>query len=162
MRDLLGEDDKISTEKLLAELPKMEDRPWAEYKNDKPITARGISSLLRRFDGVKPKTVRQGTTLKGYSRELLAPAFKRYLPAPIPSAESVTSVTPLANSLSGIAVERVTDIATAERSEATSSVVTDVTDRNHGVGPHGQECEPDETQIAVFDSISGIRGEEVL
>ena len=65
VRELLGDADAIYTRRLLEELPKRDDRPWSEYRHDKPITARGVASLLGRF-GVKPQTVRLGAeTEKG-------------------------------------------------------------------------------------------------
>ncbi len=90
---LIGSADAIFTATILDELIKREDRPWPEYRHDKPITARGVASLLGRF-GVKPGTVRVGSaTGKGYAREKLAPAFNRYLKPPIPLNANVTSVT---------------------------------------------------------------------
>lgn len=89
----------LATEHVLAGLHKMEHRPWPEYRNDKPITARGLARLLSRF-GVRPKTIRLGpeTTAKGYERAHLAPVFKAYLPATTSASDlSVTCVTPAAD-----------------------------------------------------------------
>lgn len=93
VRELLADGDSIPTRRLLEELTQREDRPWSEYRHEKPIAARGIASLLGRF-GIKPQTIRCGaTTEKGYSREKLAPAFNLYLERPTPTGLSVTSVT---------------------------------------------------------------------
>lgn len=84
----------ILTTDLLEALVKREDRPWPEYRHDRPITARGIASLLGRFK-VRSTTVRAGEGRgKGYRGEDLAPVFRKYLKkAPTPPALSVTSVT---------------------------------------------------------------------
>lgn len=92
---LLGTNDTVFTDFLLRELASMEDRPWSEYgRLDKPITARGLASLLGRF-GVKPGTVRAGElTGKGYTRQKLAPAFLRYIPElSTPHGNAVPAVT---------------------------------------------------------------------
>jgi hypothetical protein len=75
---------------IVAELAKLEHRPWPEYRHDRPITTRGVASLLGRF-GIKPTAIRNGLEVeKGYRIEALAPAFKRYLP---PHTAGVTNVT---------------------------------------------------------------------
>ncbi len=112
LRDMLGDGNAIFTERILAELVQTDDRPWSEYRHDKPITARGVANLLGRF-GVKSGTVRiQAATGKGYSRDKLAPAFNRYLEpsTPIPSVTSVTRVSSDAVSAPGSGdVTHVTD-----------------------------------------------------
>jgi hypothetical protein len=81
--------DALFSAAIIQELGQREDRPWPEYRGDKPITTRGLASLLARF-GLKPKTVRVGIeTAKGYKMAELAPVFATYLP----SDPSVTSVT---------------------------------------------------------------------
>lgn len=110
VRTIMGANDAVFTETLLKELTAMDHRPWSEYgRLEKPITARGVASLLGRFS-VKPGTVRiSEVTAKGYTLGKLAPAFLRYLPTP--SDPSVTSVT------------------TAEDCES----VTDVTHQKQGI-----------------------------
>jgi hypothetical protein len=128
VRDLLGDGNAIFTERILAELVQRDDRPWSEYRHEKPITARGVARLLGRF-GIKSGTVRiQAATGKGYSREKLAPAFNRYLAAPTNPILSVTSVT-----------------TTADGS------VTDVTDSSASAGhdDRGEAWEPDESQLEL-------------
>ena len=100
--------DAVFTSTILEVLCAREDRPWPEYRHDRPITARGVASLLGRF-GVKPTTVRIGESVsKGYKIESLTPVFRTYLNTSIPSVTSVTSP-----------------------SEAPG--VTDVTDRKEGI-----------------------------
>lgn len=58
----------------------MEDRPWPEYRQGKPITAPRLARRLKPY-GVTPKTIRIGeNTAKGYKLEDLRDAFARYLP----------------------------------------------------------------------------------
>jgi hypothetical protein len=120
VRDIMGDSPVIFTERLLRQLIEMDDRPWSEYgRFDKPITARGLASLLGRF-GVKPGTVRlHEDTGKGYALQKLAPAFLRYLPAP--SAESVTSVT---NPIVVAIVTDVTDAREGVRGGENAGVIT--------------------------------------
>lgn len=74
-------------------LAAMEDRPWSEYRNDRPISKRGLASLLGRF-GVKPKNIRVSSeVVKGYEYSALLPAFSTYLTPPVSNATSATTAT---------------------------------------------------------------------
>ena len=55
----------------LDKLTVMEGRPWGEWSRDKPLSAHGLSKLLKPF-GVQPRQVRlpDGPSLKGYRRLL--------------------------------------------------------------------------------------------
>jgi len=65
---------------VLAALVDLEGRPWAEWNRGRPISARQLGTLLRRF-GIKPGTIRIGdATPKGYVLSDLVDAFGRYLP----------------------------------------------------------------------------------
>ena len=52
-----------------------------EYRQGRPLSSIGLARLLKRF-GVQPGTIRlsDGRTPKGYKRESLSEAFRRYLP----------------------------------------------------------------------------------
>jgi hypothetical protein len=114
----------LYSEWVVQELTKREDRPWPEYRGDKPISKRGLASLLGRF-GVKPRTVRDGAeTAKGYRLEDLAPVFRTYLVAPHTAISNVTSVT------------------TDHSAPGNAACVTDVTDRVSGIGA-SPEDDPD-------------------
>ena len=78
--------DRIPSADLAEALSAMENRPWPEWRQDKPITPRQIAKLLEPF-GVTPGTIRiaGGTTVKGYKLEQFTEVFQRYV-----SAESVT------------------------------------------------------------------------
>ena len=49
--------DRIPSQELATKLAKMEDRPWVEWRNDKPITPRQVAKLLEQFK-VRPDTIR--------------------------------------------------------------------------------------------------------
>jgi putative DNA primase/helicase len=93
----------LFTRDILSKLTGEEAKPWAEWKNDKPLTARQLAALLREFR-IQPQTVRRGKlTEKGYKVEWFEDAFTRYLPprpvtASQPSAsavnELISAVTP--------------------------------------------------------------------
>ena len=58
----------------------MENRPWSEWRNGKPITPAALARLLAPF-GIIPGTHRDGEdTFKGYLRSDFAEAFATYLP----------------------------------------------------------------------------------
>ena len=86
--------DRITSEHIVKELGNMLDRPWCEMPgkgpgNGKPITQRGLASLLKAYrteegNPVKPKQVRfDAVTLKGYLLESFEKAF-RYIPRETP------------------------------------------------------------------------------
>jgi hypothetical protein len=86
LRMLFGGRDRITTSGLVAELERMEERPWPEFRRGKPITPRQVASLLRPF-GIRPTTIRltDGAVSKGYLSESCIEAFSRYLPPSPPS-----------------------------------------------------------------------------
>jgi Protein of unknown function (DUF3631) len=73
--------DRLPSADLVAALAAIEERPWAEWKAGKPLTANGLARLLGPF-GVSPETIRIGDrTMKGYLLVRFEDdAFKRYLP----------------------------------------------------------------------------------
>jgi Protein of unknown function (DUF3631) len=76
----------LFTTEILQVLHSRDDRPWPEYRDDKPITPRQMASLLRGL--VKTNcTVRRGKEVgKGFQREWFDDAFARYLtPVPVTS-----------------------------------------------------------------------------
>jgi putative DNA primase/helicase len=75
--------DRLPSADLVESLSAMEDRPWPEWRQGKPITPRQIAKLLEPF-GVKPSTVRTTSdTAKGYKWEQFTDAFARYLASPL-------------------------------------------------------------------------------
>ena len=74
--------DTLSSIYLVERLQQMEERPWPEFKCNKPITMRQVADLLRPFD-IGPRTQREGDeTFKGYTRHQFKRAFSRYLNVP--------------------------------------------------------------------------------
>jgi len=73
--------DRIASADLVQRLVAMEDRPWLEWRQGKPITIRQLAKLLSPF-GLSPGTIRldNDTTPKGYHRAAFADVFARYLP----------------------------------------------------------------------------------
>jgi hypothetical protein len=87
-------EEGLSTKTILAALCLLEDSPWNDVRG-KPITDRQLSRRLGEY-GVKPKTVRVGTsTPRGYSRADLSDVWRRYLPPLVEGGTtSATSATP--------------------------------------------------------------------
>jgi hypothetical protein len=72
--------DRLPSVALAAALGGMENRPWSEWRNGKPITAAALSRQLAPF-GITPGTKRHGSsTFKGYLLADFADAFESYLP----------------------------------------------------------------------------------
>jgi len=91
LRAIFGDSDVMSTEAILSKLNSLDEAPWGEIANGKPLNARSLSRRLNQY-GVASKTVRIGaTTAKGYAAADLSDAWQRYVPSP--PYESVTSVT---------------------------------------------------------------------
>lgn len=90
LRTVFGEREAIPTFEILEALTQLDESPWGDLKG-KPLDARGLSRLLRKYD-VSRTTFREGTrTVKGYRREDLHDAWLRYVG--VAAKESVTAVT---------------------------------------------------------------------
>jgi Protein of unknown function (DUF3631) len=80
LADILDDDDTdhtvIPTRELLEHLTSRDDRPWATWRHDKPMTPRSLAKVLANF-GIKP-TATNG--IRGYFRDAFDEAFARYLP----------------------------------------------------------------------------------
>jgi hypothetical protein len=88
---VFGERDVLSTDTILTALNGLEEAPWGEIANGKPLNARGLAQRLRQY-GVSSKGVRIGsTTPKGYGAEDFADAWERYVP--VSRQRSATSAT---------------------------------------------------------------------
>jgi putative DNA primase/helicase len=74
--------EQISSETLVSDLAKREDRPWPEWRDGKPITKTGLARLLRRFE-IEPRSIRCSGdhVVRGYLSADMREAFARYLPA---------------------------------------------------------------------------------
>lgn len=104
--------DKIASVDLVDALGAMEDRPWPEWRNGRPITAPQLAKLLKPF-GIAPRSLRLDdgrTGIKGYRLDSFRDAFTRYLPAapatPLHSGQTAApSVTEAATSGDSVADE---------------------------------------------------------
>ena len=67
----------IGTGALVEQLVAMEDKPWADWKRGKPITARAVAARLRLFD-IFP---RSNGKERGYDRDRFSDAWERYNPS---------------------------------------------------------------------------------
>jgi len=71
--------DRMTSADICAKLTAMDDRPWPEWRQGKPITAPQLANVLRPF-GVRPTTIRVGDfTPKGYLREAFKDPWNRYV-----------------------------------------------------------------------------------
>jgi hypothetical protein len=98
---------RLSSAFIADELAKLDDRPWPEYRNGKPITTSGVAHLFKRFH-VKSRNMRiRGEVVKGYDVDTLRPIFLSYLPAGDSAATGATSdcVAPVAGE-SKMVIER--------------------------------------------------------
>jgi len=74
---------RMTSAEMVEALAKMEERPWPEWRNGKPMTAPQLARALAPF-GIRPGTIRRGLdTAKGYYREAFEEAWTRYLPGEI-------------------------------------------------------------------------------
>ena len=72
--------DRVPSSELAIALGAMENRPWSEWRNGKPITPAALARLLGPFE-IIPGTRRDGDrTFKGYLRVDFTEVFATYLP----------------------------------------------------------------------------------
>ncbi|NWH09413.1 MAG: DUF3631 domain-containing protein [Alphaproteobacteria bacterium] len=72
--------DRITSAELVAWLVAKEDRPWAEWKSGKPMTAVQLAKFLSRYE-IRPRLAKfSGASARGYDLEDFVDAFNRYLP----------------------------------------------------------------------------------
>ena len=70
----------IGSADLVHRLVVLEDRPWVEWRGERPITQASVARLLRPF-GIRPMKLRFGpTTANGYTKRMFADPWSRYLP----------------------------------------------------------------------------------
>ena len=69
----------LTSVSIVATLGVMEDRPWPEWRQGKPITPTQLAKALVPF-GVRPKNVRDGNSVvKGYTADSFTDVWDRYL-----------------------------------------------------------------------------------
>jgi hypothetical protein len=73
--------DRMASAEIVEALGRREDRPWSQWKDDKPITPRRLARLLEPF-AVSPTTIwNAGKATKGYLLASFADAFAKHTPA---------------------------------------------------------------------------------
>ena len=72
--------DRLATDDILAELARLDHRPWPDFAKGAPINAHRLARLLRRF-GIQSQTLRfkGGAFQKGFKKCDFSDAFDRYL-----------------------------------------------------------------------------------
>jgi putative DNA primase/helicase len=74
--------DRLPTSDLVNAFNDMDERPWAEWRRGKGMSGSSLSRLLKPFK-IRPKDIRFGqSVVKGYTKEVLADAYQRYVKAP--------------------------------------------------------------------------------
>lgn len=85
--------NRLPSGEMSGALVALDDRPWSEWRNCKPLTSNALARLLKPF-GIVPGTIRIGraesNTAKGYYRDAFEEAWDRYLP----KAAAASTVTP--------------------------------------------------------------------
>ena len=88
--------ERLFSKRLITELVSDETRPWASFKNGKPITERQLARLLADFN-IRPANVRiEDAQAKGYERDDFADVFERYVhpdggDRTVPASQSLSS-----------------------------------------------------------------------
>jgi hypothetical protein len=140
LRVVFGDAQALGTTTIIERLAALDEAPWADYYGQR-VTDRTVAKLLRPY-GVRSRTVRLGAeTRKGYHREDLADAWRRYSPPAVTSVTSDTTagIRALTSDDKGDGgVSDVTDttVRVTKGNALTSEVthVTDVTDTPPGAG----------------------------
>lgn len=76
--------DKLPSAEIVKALAEIEGREWADWgRARKPISPNQLAKQLRHFN-ITPRTIKlsDGSTAKGYHRDMFNAAFERYLPQP--------------------------------------------------------------------------------
>jgi putative DNA primase/helicase len=88
--------DRLPSSEIIEVLGEMEERPWSEWRNGKPLSPRAMARLLERFD-IQPRLMKiGGKSRRGYELYDFTDALRRYVPSleallPLPSHESGAS-----------------------------------------------------------------------
>jgi len=71
--------DYLASKAIIDDLTSDREKPWAEWSRGKPITEKGVASLLHEH-GISSRTVgSRGATAKGYRKGDFEDAWRRYL-----------------------------------------------------------------------------------
>ena len=102
LRTVFGDEEQITTKRILTGLCGLEDAPWNDLKG-KPITDNQLARRLRQY-GVKSRSVRIGDAVpKGYVRADLYDVWRRYLP-PLADKPATAATAATSPSFQGVSV----------------------------------------------------------
>ncbi|MDA3887681.1 MAG: DUF3631 domain-containing protein, partial [Allgaiera sp.] len=74
--------DRLQTADLVQSLNDLDERPWLEWRNGRPLASQSIAKLLRPFE-VRPRNAKvSGQVLKSYYRADVDAAYQRYCADP--------------------------------------------------------------------------------
>lgn len=85
--------NRLCSSDIVGRLTKMEERPWPEWRQGRPMTPPQLARVLAPF-GIRPTTIRVPgqPPAKGYYRDAFAETWTRYLPAEAPASPWLESV----------------------------------------------------------------------
>jgi hypothetical protein len=112
LRAVIGEREAVGTADALEALNHDDELPFGAWRDGRGLDARTLAKLLRPY-GVKPQTVRIGDeTPKGYRRDALSEAWRRYLPSgpAEPVVADVADVPPTAEEKTDLVAAREPDL----------------------------------------------------
>jgi len=78
LRMVFGSKDAMHTVDILKALRDLDESPWDDLRG-KPLAARGLARMLRRYEVTSTKVKIAKVSLQGYRREHLWPVWERYL-----------------------------------------------------------------------------------
>jgi hypothetical protein len=117
----------VTTKDLLSQLTALEDRPWAVWRHDKPITGRGMARLLGPL-GIHPdRHQAEVGRIRGYRCDAFTDAIARYLPLQV-------SMCPEPNR-----TREVQHISTCPEAQAEDRLKFENSPDFIGAGTHGQQ-----------------------
>jgi Protein of unknown function (DUF3631) len=147
LADVWGdEEEHLPTATLLERLKRIEEAPWDEGWGTppKPLSARSLARLLRPY-GISSRTVRVGDdTPKGYAREDLADAWRRYATSATPRHRKENPASTREDGRGGAVADSGFESATRsdQGTRDACGAVADVADaRLERAHPNGKRCE---------------------
>ena len=122
LRTVFGNEQQLTTKRILSELYLIEDAPWGDLKG-KPLSDSQLARRLKQY-GVKSKVIRVGdATPRGYTRADLYDVWRRYLPSsqagePATNATAATSQSFQGDNVAAEKSEGATDQPEPQRDDA--------------------------------------------
>lgn len=159
IRDAFGDDDRVTTAKLLERINADEELPFGGWNEGRGFDGRKLAKLLRPYK-VAPKTIKlhDGSTAKGYLREQFSDAWTRWVPSP-PDV-GVTSVTAV-TSTESVTEKRLEQAKVTQVTQVTptSGEVTDGGDRS-GDDRHPEAVDNGQGQLTKAEYVERFRARQ--